>query len=145
MLDDCLREENYVRQEYDSIYIMMGTNDIRRSKDGMRAAKKLTRIVKETRKKTQTNIKILEIAPFGNYNHQKERNLFYLAIKQGRLNHSNYSKRNEDLPTWQHSERRRLSCHTSDRKIMANSINKAPPPHPHPPPPPPPQKKNKKK
>lgn len=47
MLDDCLSEEAYIQKEYDSIYIMMGTNDIRHGKDGMKAAKKLTRIVKQ--------------------------------------------------------------------------------------------------
>ena len=44
MLDDCLLEEIHITQEYDSIYIIMGTNDIR-NKDGMRAAMNLVGIV----------------------------------------------------------------------------------------------------
>ena len=73
MVDDCLREKNYIRQEYDSIYIMMGTNDIKHNKDKMRAAKQLVTVVKETRKqKPQTSIKILEILLFRNYSLQKK-------------------------------------------------------------------------
>ena len=44
MLDNCLLEEIHITQEYDSIYIIMGTNDIR-NKDGMRAAMNLVGIV----------------------------------------------------------------------------------------------------
>ena len=61
----------------------MGINGIRHNKDGMRDAKKLVKIIKKTRKqKPQTNIKKLEISPFGNHNHQKEVNLFHLAINK---------------------------------------------------------------
>ena len=75
MLDDCLREENHIRQEYDLIYIMMGSNNIRHNKDRTSAVKKLIRIAKGIREqKPQTNIMILEIPTFLNHHHQKETN-----------------------------------------------------------------------
>ena len=81
MPDDCFKNENLIRQEYDSIYIMMGTNDIRHNKYGMRAAKKLVKRVKQSRKqKPHTNIKILEI-PHSQTTTTK-RNLINLTINK---------------------------------------------------------------
>ena len=52
-----------------------------------RLLKKTSQYIQEKRKqKAQTNITILEILPFWNYNHQKERNLFnHITPQAGKI------------------------------------------------------------
>ena len=127
MLDDCLGEKNYIRQECNSIYIMMGTNDIRHNEDGIRAAKKLVKTIKETRKqKPQTNIKILEIPPFGNHNRQKERNLFNLAINKEDPTTIATAREMKSIPLDNILEEDGYHITPQAGKIIANSINKEP-------------------
>ena len=127
MLDDCLREENYIVQEYDSIYVMMGTNDIEHKNDAMRAAKK-TRKNNQGNKKTKPAHQYLDTGnpPFGNHNHQKERNLFNLATNKKDPTTIATTKEMKSLPLDNILKEDGYHITPKEGKIIANSINKDP-------------------
>ena len=58
MLDDCLKRDNYINKEYDSIWVMIGTNYNRHNE----SSDSTNWDIKNMEQKLQTGIKILEIS-----------------------------------------------------------------------------------
>ena len=105
---------------------MMGTNDNRHNKDGMRATKNSQNNRGNNKQKPQTNIKILEIPPFRNHNHQKERNLFNLAMNKEDPTTTATAKEMMSLPLDNILKEDGYHITPKAGKIIANSINKDP-------------------
>ena len=87
-----------IDEEFNAIYVMLGTNDIcRNGKDGIRTAKKLIRVIKDIQENhPNTRVAAVEIPPLKDSRMATERFLFNKTLKA--------SKENEEIKLVQTAE-----------------------------------------